>query len=155
MIRKLWPLAVIVLVASVHTSGQAPQPSSAAFQAIRTNALADLKAVATSESLNARDAQGLTPLVQAAAFGTPDAVGLLLDAGANPNQAGALGLTPLHVAVRDIRKVRLLLERGASVNALSEAGYTPLMVAAITNGSEDVVRLLLDAGALEIGRAHV
>jgi ankyrin repeat protein len=42
--------------------------------------------------------------------------------------------------------VRLMIKAGAEVNAIDSHGWTPLFFAA-TSGSEDAVRVLLDAGA--------
>ena len=46
---------------------------------------------------------------------------------------------------------RLLIERGADVNAVQTAGYRPLHQAAVA-GREDLVRMLLDAGADKTAR---
>jgi ankyrin repeat protein len=145
--RRVFLLPLVLLAASVTTSSQTPPSTAALLEVIRANALPELRALVKSGGANDREDQGFPPLVLTTAFGSLDAVRVLLDAGADPNQAGAFGLTPLHVAARDPRKVRLLLERGASVHAVSTAGYTPLMVAAVTNGSEEVVRLLIARGA--------
>jgi ankyrin repeat protein len=47
---------------------------------------------------------------------------------------------------KDAEITRLLIERGADVNAAQTAGYCPLHQAAVA-GREDLVRMLLDAGA--------
>jgi ankyrin repeat protein len=83
----------------------------------------------------------------AAAFGTVDAMKLLIDAGANVNDSSKLGVTALHWCAGDIRKVRLLLDHGAHVDARSQMGRTPLLVAAYTNGASEIVKLLAGKGA--------
>ena len=60
----------------------------------------------------------------------------------------------LHAALalsKDAAVTRLLIERGADVNAAQTAGYRPLHQAAVT-GRDDLVRLLLDAGAKQTAR---
>jgi ankyrin repeat protein len=149
-------VAVVTLVAaSIHTQAQAPAPTASVHDAVRTNALAALRVAIAAQGPDARDTQGQTPLVLATAFGTLEAVQLLLEAGADPKLAAAGGITPLHVAARDIRKVRLLIDRGGDVNARSAAGATPLMVASATNGASGAVSLLIEKGARVTDRDSV
>ncbi|HEX6771000.1 MAG TPA: ankyrin repeat domain-containing protein [Acidobacteriaceae bacterium] len=103
------------------------------------------------ERANSRSADGWPLLHLAAAFADEPTVQLLLDAGADVKQ---LSETPmrnqaLHAVLalsKDAAVTRLLIERGADVNAAQTAGYRPLHQAAVT-GREDLVRILLDAGA--------
>jgi ankyrin repeat protein len=117
------------------------------YQAIRTNDLAGLPRLVNELGVNAEDGSGLTPLTLAAAFGTREAVSVLVDAGADVKAQNRSGLTALHVAWRDESVVRLLLDRGADVNVKTQLGATPLHVAASANGTEAVVSLLLEKGA--------
>jgi ankyrin repeat protein len=75
--------------------------------------------------LNAADAWGLTPAVLAAHSGFAELLDLLLDAGADPDLAGA-GFSALHLAIlrRDERMASALLAHGADPNARL-AGWTP------------------------------
>jgi ankyrin repeat protein len=92
-----------------------------------------------------------TPLIWAARSGSIDAIGVLLDAGADVNRPGSTGddwdATPLQHAIlsRQPAAVRVLLDRGADVNAGS-GSLTPLFLAA---GDTDpaIIKLLLDHGA--------
>ncbi len=118
------------------------------FQAIRGDDLGDLKRqLAAGADVNTRDAHGNPLLVYAGAFGSPEAVKLLLDSGADPNARNGLGATALVWAAADRAKLRLLLGRGAEVNARTRLGRTALMVAAACDGCSENVRLLIEKGA--------
>lgn len=98
-------------------------------------------------SLEARNRFAETPLMKAAEGGHPPIVRLLLDRGAAidvRNLEGATALTKA-VAANRARVARLLLDRGAAV-AVASGAATPLAIAAF-NGSDDLVRLLLERGA--------
>jgi ankyrin repeat protein len=92
-------------------------------------------------------AAGDAALLQAALSGSPADVRRLLARGADPNQSGKDGLTPLMLAAGDLAKVRLLVGKGADVNARSAAGRTALMLASAYDGNSATVKLLLDHGA--------
>jgi ankyrin repeat protein len=122
-------------------------PTEAFYQSIRNNDLSSLRALVKENGANVSDARGQTPLMLAAAFGSVEAMQLLVDGGANVKAASNSGLTALHLGVGDIRKVRLLVERGADIHATSQMGRTPLLVAAYTTGSFESVKFLLSRGA--------
>jgi len=85
----------------------------------------------------------------AAAQGTPELIGLLLDSGLTVSQAPGTGLeTPLHVSAQNgnTAVAALLIQRGAPLEALDSTRQTPLGAAA-ASGSTDCVELLLDKGA--------
>ena len=139
-------IGILVLLAA-SVSAQAPPAGDRFYQAIRQDDLAALRALVRDEGVNAKDAQGQTPLMLAAAFGSPDAVRFLIASGADVKAANHAGVTALHWAASDLTKTRMLLDAGADVNAVSQLGRTPLIVAASANGTADVVRLLLAKGA--------
>jgi len=93
---------------------------------------------------------GCTPLY--VAVGVPEAkknlVGLLLEAGANPNTRGPDGQIPLHAAARrwDISIVKMLVSAGSDVNAADKEGRTPATVS-FELGHYDTFALLVDKGA--------
>ena len=72
----------------------------------------------------------LTPLMNAAPFGSPELIAKLLDAGADVKMRDVRGMTPLMMAVasdkQDVRVVKLLLERGSDGNAKAANGETVL-----------------------------
>jgi ankyrin repeat protein len=100
--------------------------------------------------LHAFAADGFYPLGLAAYFKQPAAVRLLLDRGADPNQAARnpAKVTALHAAVSSNQPaiVEWLLEAGADVNARQQIDYTPLMGAA-ANARTAILDLLLARGA--------
>jgi ankyrin repeat protein len=129
-------------------SACAQDPAGDLLQLIRGNDLVALKTrLAGSEAANTADARGTTLLIHAAATGSPEAVKLLLDSGADPKVKNQLEETALLLGAGDIRKARMLIEKGADVNAKSKLGRTPLMVASACDGCSAAVRLLLDKGA--------
>ncbi len=118
------------------------------FTAIRNNDLSAIKALAAKEgAVNARGDRDTTPLMYASAYGSLNAMKVLLDAGADVNLKNAFDATALIWSVNEPQKVKLLLEHHANVNAASKTGRTPLMIAALHNGSDSVVDLLLANGA--------
>jgi ankyrin repeat protein len=138
-------IAVVLLLSGV--AAQTPPAADRFYQAIRGNDLTTLGALIRDEGVDAKDAQGQTPLMVAAAFGSVDAVRMLIASNADVRASNGAGLTPLHFAADDPVKTRMLLEAGADVNAATAMGRTPLIAAAATSRSAEVVRLLLARGA--------
>jgi ankyrin repeat protein len=103
--------------------------------------------VANPGLLKAKDRNGSTALLHAAAFAPISTVKLLLDKGADVNAKNRRSSTALHWAIRDEAKVRLLLEHGANVNAKQADGRTPLYTAASLANPDVIVKLLLEKGA--------
>ena len=122
--------------------------SDALYNTIRANQLPALETLLKQPAnANLADDRGVTPLMNAAVAGSVDAMKLLLDHGADPRARNAFGSTALMWSATDLRKTRLLLERGAEVNAVSKQGRTALLVAAMSDGSAEIVRLLIAKGA--------
>ncbi|XP_076730846.1 uncharacterized protein ankrd50l isoform X2 [Maylandia zebra] len=102
------------------------------------------------------DSKDRTPLIAAAYMGHHEAVAILLDHNARVDLADGDGRTALSVAavcvptaagVKGFGEVAsLLLERGADPGHRDHDGMTPLLLASY-EGHEDVVELLLEAGA--------
>src|SRR5262249_26973158 len=118
------------------------------YDAIRTNDLTRLERLSRSGAeVNVKDDHDKTPLMYAAAVGSLEAMKILIGKGADVNAQNESGLTPLILAANDLAKQRVLLERGAHVNAATKLGRTALSVAAMSDGSADIVRLLVAKGA--------
>lgn len=137
----------VLVFAACALSAQAPPADERVYQAIRQNDLTALQALAAAGGASTRDGLGQTPLMLASAFGSVEAVRLLLAAGVDPRAASNSGVTALHWAATNLDKARALIEAGAGVNAVSQLGRTPLIVASSAHGTAGVVELLLAKGA--------
>ena len=92
---------------------------------------------------------GATALYVACEFGHLEAAGVLLEAGAPPDETRADGVTPLYKACQDGGRLdiaKLLLKHGAKADQVDAAGMTPLWVAC-HRGKMDLASALLDAKA--------
>jgi len=123
------------------------------FEAAATGHLAALESAldAQPDPAQAWSADGWTPLHLAAAFGTPEAVQLLLDRGAPVGAVSRNPQTnqPLHAALalgRNPETILLLIAHGADPNARQTAGYTALFSAAAAN-RRDLAEILIAHGA--------
>ncbi|GMF32212.1 unnamed protein product [Phytophthora lilii] len=100
-------------------------------------------------TLDALDADGQTPLLQACLGGQLKIVRLLLNAGANPSHQNKQAHSPLHYLsafCRDRQLLRDIISGGADVNAKSMKLNTPMHFAAM-NGNEVATQVLLEHGA--------
>ncbi len=139
---------VISIAACLSAAACAQNTADDLIQAIRKNDLAALKAsFAKGAAVDTRDQRGTTLLMHAAAVGSPEAVRLLLDKGADVNARNELEATALILGAGNPEKARMLVEKGADVNAHSKLGRTSLIIAAGCDGCTPTVKLLLDKGA--------
>src|SRR5262249_5988153 len=98
--------------------------------------------------VNARDAEGNTPLILASFYASPECVAFLLEKGADANAANKAGVTALIRAATSYEKARLLVDAGATVRVrTTDLGNTPLILAARRAGNSSTVKLLLERGA--------
>jgi ankyrin repeat protein len=125
----------------------AENPSDSFYQAIRNNDLSTLRTLLKTSDVSLKDQKETTPLMYAAAFGSLDAMKILVEAGADVNATNALAVSPLLWCAGDLEKVRLLVSKGADVNARSKQGQTPLLIAASHDGASEIVKLLISKGA--------
>lgn len=87
--------------------------------------------LAHDPKIDARNAQGETPLLNAAAAGNLEIAHLLLKRGAKPDVPGPVGLSPLlFVAFGHPEMVDLLLQNGADLDQTDDRGNTALLWAA-------------------------
>jgi ankyrin repeat protein len=118
------------------------------FRAIRGNDLTRLRElIRDPAAIQAVDDKGISPLLYASAFGSVDAMRMLIDAEADVNAAEPQGATPLHWAACDPVRSKLLLEHGAKADAKMAQGRTPLLIASGCEAAADSVQLLLRKGA--------
>jgi ankyrin repeat protein len=92
-----------------------------------------------------RDANGVFPLFKAAERETSDQVLMLLEAGANVNQARENGTTALMQAAYYGRTetVKKLIEKGADLEMADQSGNTA-MDSAANQGHDEIVMLMLE-----------
>ena len=148
----------IILVARYRFNMQAVErllaarPALDVFDAAAVGDVERLRALLAedTERATAYNVDGFTALGLASFFDHPEAVRLLLDAGAEvavPSR-NAQQVQPLHsaAAARGTEICALLLDRGADVNARQHGGFTPLHAAG-QHGDLPLARLLLNAGA--------
>lgn len=114
-------------------------------------------------TLDAADTTGLTPLIAAAAVDDTEVAKLLLEKGADPNAGGerpARHALSAAASNGNVALTRLLLARGAKINAATsplaggtvkngpiQSGSVTALHAAVVGGNQEVVKILLDAGA--------
>lgn len=139
---------VTCIAVGLCVSSQAQNTAEDLLQLIRNDDLSTLKTRLTNGAhVDTADSRGTTLLLHAAAIGSPEAVKLLLDSGANVKAKNQVDETALLLGAGDFRKVRALVEAGADVNAASKLGRTPLIAAAFCDGCSAIVKYLLDHGA--------
>jgi ankyrin repeat protein len=140
-------ICIVGVVMLRFTAVAAEDASDRFYQAIRNDDLSTLRGLVNALTVNSRDQRESTPLMYAAAYGSVDAMKILIGAGADVNANNSFGATALMWCANDMLKVRLLIDKGANVNARSKQGRTPLMIASAGDGNSDVVKLLIYKGA--------
>ena len=106
------------------------------------------KLLAAGANPNARQVNGVTPLMMAARTGKPSIVKALLARGADPNAViPSTGQTALVWATAEAQLdvMHELIEAGADVHVRSTLGFTPLLFAA-RNGDLEAAARLIAAG---------
>lgn len=101
--------------------------------------------VVSSRDSGATDADGRTPLITAAIFGSMTSLHDLLSRGVDPNLADAAGWSALGLAWWSVSATKVLLEHGGDPNQLQgDSGYTPF---SRTFHRPDLAELMLSHGA--------
>jgi ankyrin repeat protein len=117
------------------------------FQAIERADVERLESfIRQGEALDARNADGLTPLLFAASIPQSNVVDLLMENGSELEARDPSGKTVLALAARSrsVDIVERLLRAGVEVDPRDQRGQTPLMHGV---GSPRVMKRLIDAGA--------
>src|SRR5690349_1730168 len=118
------------------------------FEAAACGLLDSLKDIIKKfpDEINAVAPDGFSPMGLASFFSQEGVVKLLIESGANVNQASknSFKVAPLNSAAasKNVSIAKLLLENGADVNVKQQEGYTPLHSAA-HNGDKEMAKLLL------------
>ncbi|MBQ9359156.1 MAG: ankyrin repeat domain-containing protein [Abditibacteriota bacterium] len=133
-------------VAALLSAGAAPDNDAMLMAAKKGGETLALLAGAGGDA-GAANSDGVTALMLAAKYGSPEDVELLLEKGADPAAVSKANYTPLHGAVYnpDAAVAALLTEKGAAPGIAAE-GQTPVYCAALMN-RPDAVSVLVKAGA--------
>jgi uncharacterized protein len=133
-----------------------PEPTHrdiyAFVMAARDNDLATVErylAMFSTRIINAKNGDGTTALMRAAAYEYHAVVALLLENGANVEARDSTGDTALLICAArggDPAIAALLLEKGADIETKNNDGHTALMLAA-AYGRPAITALLLERGA--------
>lgn len=117
-------------------------PVQQVIDAIREDSVEQLRATLPGVDLRTRDPDGTSLAQQAIRFGSPAALGLLLDRGAplEPDLQMAAA-----IVCGDVDRVRALL-RTTDLDRVDRMGQTPLVVA-VRSSDLELIELLLDSGA--------
>jgi uncharacterized protein len=128
-----------------------PDGTTPLHHAVRANDTAQVeKLLAAHANANAQNRYGVTPLYLACLNGNPQIVEKLVKAGADVNTPTTEGETPLMTLARvgDVASAKILLDHGANIYARETwRGQTALMYAA-GESQPDMIRLLIERGAL-------
>lgn len=119
------------------------------IHAIRNAGAVEYKAaLASGANVNARDAEGMSPILMAAIADKPDCIRDLVKRGADVNSADLKGNTALHIAAGKTYPdtLKALLEYPVEIDVHGSLGRTPLMDAARL-GNLEAMKLLIGKGA--------
>ncbi|MBN8732987.1 MAG: ankyrin repeat domain-containing protein [Acidobacteria bacterium] len=136
------------VVFPVFLVAQSATEPTAVFSMIREKRMSGLQSWAKKNRPDSvADKLGNQPLHYAALYGSPEAVKVLLEAGAPTEVRNTGEVTPLIYAATDLAKVKLLVAKGADVKAVSKQGRTALHVAVGSTDGLAIARMLLAKGA--------
>ena len=147
-------MATAVLLAA------APAQASPLHAAVQAQDIATVKTLLAApdrtklrDAIEARDAQGRTPLLLATALDRVEIAQRLIDAGADVNAQDAQRDSPYLLAGAQGRLaiLRMTLAHGADLRSTNRLGWTALLEAIVLSDGgpahQDIVRQLITAGA--------
>jgi hypothetical protein len=134
------PVEPVAEAATPETTTAKP-PDISIYDAVREGNIEAVKRhLASSAGVNAKNAEGWTPLHEAATCGYKEVVELLIENAADVNAKTTWGGTPLHrAAIYGYKEIaEVLIAAGADVNAKydDDGGETPLDLAIEENKKE-------------------
>ena len=142
-------LAFAMALVSVRSPFQPlPSPAVRAGEPIAADLVAAIRnadgraiglLLAAGADVNARDAEGNTPLILASLYASPECVKLLIQKGADVNAANKAGATALIRAATNYESTRLLVDAGAKVRVQTALSNTPLILAVRRAGPDSQV----------------
>ena len=140
----------IFVCLSVMLVAAAAQPQDI-FEALGKGDIPAVRALIekSPELLDARDADGRTPLHYAASGGNVELIAYLIDKGAKIELKNVEAKTPLHLAAMNDRRevAAALLKRGAALETRDDYQRTALILCARERGQAATGRILIEAGA--------
>ena len=147
--RFLFISGIAVLLVGGCASEEFTQKDADLIHAIRSAGPKEYRsALVSGANVNARDAEGMSPILMAAIADKPDCIRDLVKHGADVNSADLKGNTPLHIAAGKTYPDTLnaLLEYPVDIDVHGSLGRTPLMDAARL-GNPEAMKLLIGKGA--------
>ena len=154
-LRRMFAIAIALMFATVLSASAGDPPTLGTTElhtAAGSSGVAEVEVLLKDDAyVNAKDADGLTPLHSAALNNpSPAVLEVLLKAGADVNAKSTSGLTPLHSAALNNpfpAVLEVLLKAGADVNSKDAEGDAPLHFAARYNSTPAVLEVLIKTGA--------
>jgi Raf kinase inhibitor-like YbhB/YbcL family protein len=142
-------MSVLALALALTLAQTSAMPAPTLDDVVVTGQVSVARAlIAAGADVNAKDAEGVMPLMRAASAGRGDMVRLLLSSGADPNAKASGAVTALMMASLGgyMDAVAPLIAARSEVAAKDSQGRTALMAAA-ASGDAAIVEALLKAGA--------
>lgn len=143
----------LVLTSRAQTqpaTGTQKKPSTALHEAVKAGDLAEVKRLIGqgADVTTPANSETLTPLGEAAHKGHAEIAKVLLESGADVENAADY-FTPLFYAIwsGDPDTVRTLIAAGANVNVLPNENDVPPLIYSLWEKKVDIITILLDAGA--------
>lgn len=129
----MWLAVLLILGVIVPQAGFTDQQLTELFTAVEAGDMLTVKQILDADIvIDARNTDGLTPLMAAARANQPEIAGELLSRGADVNaRIGFYGITALTLAMRhgrDSEIVQLLILSGAREDVQDDRGRIPVIV---------------------------